>query len=54
MTIQSHANLENGLSSLLVKDIFLKFIWREAQHEQKRSLEKAVLRMLALNSKGIY
>ena len=48
---------EIGLSSLLVKDYFHKFIWREAHHELTtckqvvlESLVEAILRMRALNS----
>ena len=48
---------EIGLSSLLVKDYFHKFLWREAYHELTtckqvvlESLVEAILRMRALNS----
>jgi hypothetical protein len=46
VTIQSHAALyKTGASSLLEGACFYKAIWRVAMHEQKESLEEAVLRM---------
>ena len=52
---QSDADLcKIGLASLLAKNWFHKSIWRVAIHEQKESLEKAVLRMCSEDGEENY